>query len=77
MKSLSVLLNLGLPSVGQNCSLETSMDDESSVRKQKKGSYKKQKQKKVKTVNNSEPVLGLWGRKSLMQKLRRIFCFPC
>lgn len=65
------------PSVGQNCSLEYSTEDESSVWVQRRGSYKKQKQKKIKSVNNSEPMLGLQGRKSLMKNLRRIFCFPC
>lgn len=58
MKSQLVLPNLGLPLAGQNCSFENSMDDKILVSKQRRGSSKKQKQKKIKNVNNSEPVLG-------------------
>jgi len=74
MKSSPMLLHLGLHSVGQSCSLENNMEDESSVREQRRGSYMKQKQKKVK---NCEPVLGLCEKKRLMQKLRRILYIPC
>lgn len=48
-----------------------------SIREQRRDSYEKQKQKKVNNRNNSQPVLELQGRKILMWKLRRNFCFPC